>query len=278
MIVLARRWNYDVLRARAAPWVAVAGFAVLSACVACITRIGFGPTQALASRYTTFSLLFPISLIPLVILLGQAFATKRRSLITQFSLGLCIVIVVLFTMTLPFGIQGMQRAFQARAMGRAALTFLKSIPQKYLLETTVHPSLAYLTIFAPRADALHLLHAPLIGPDTLKELVNNAPVTDRDCGTLNKMEKSGENLYKISGRTKLCDSQRSSDCIILCYVDRRAERMPFALAIPIPRHSEWEASFLGTMIPTKDPYEIEAWAFDISRVRLYKVVGRRSFP
>ena len=277
MIVLARRWNHEVLRSRAAPWVAVAGFAVLSACVACITRIGFGPTQALASRYTTFSLLFPISLIPLVILTGQAFATKRRSLITQFSLGLCTVIVALFAMTLPFGIQGMQRAFQARAMGRAALTFLKSLPQKHLLETTVHPSLAYLTIFAPRADALHLLHPPLIGPDTLKELVNNAPV-DSDCGTLDKMEKSGENLYKISGRTKPCDSQRSSDCIILCYVDRRAERMPFALAIPIPRHSEWEASFLGTMIPERDPYEIEAWTFDISRVRLYKVAGRRSFP
>lgn len=278
MIVLARRWNCDGLRARAAPWLTVAGFVVLSACMACITRIGFGRTQALASRYTTFSLLLPISLIPLVILLGQALPTKRRFPITQVSLALCTVIVALLTMTLPFGIGGMERAFQARAMGRTALTFLKSIPQKHLLETTVHPSLAYLTIFAPRADALHLLHPPLIGPDTLKQLVNNAPVTDSDCGTLNKMEKSRENLYKVSGRTKLCDSQRSSDCIILCYINRSAERVPFTLAVPIPGHSEWEASFLATMIPERDPYEIEAWAFDISRVRLYKLAGRRSFP
>jgi hypothetical protein len=278
IIVLARRWNHEVLRARAAPWVAVAGFAVLSACVACITRIGFGPTQALASRYTTFSLLFPISLIPLVILLGQAFATKRRSLITQFSLGLWTVIVALFTMTLPFGIQGMQRAFQARAMGRAALTFLKSMPQKHLLETTVHPSLAYLTIFAPRADALHLLHPPLIGPDTLKQLMNSAPVTDSHCGTLDKIETSLDNMYKISGRTAKCDSQCSADCIILSYAGRQTQRMAFTLAFPVAGHSEWNASFLGTTIPGTSPHEIDAWAFDISRTHLCKLDGRLSFP
>jgi hypothetical protein len=163
-------------------------------------------------------------------------------------------------------------------MGRAALTFLKSIPQNHLLETTVHPNLVYLMNFAPRADALHLLHPPLLGLDTLKQLVNNAPVTDSDCGALNKMERSRENLYEVSGWTKLCDSQRSFDCVILCYVDRRAERVPFTLAVPIPGHSEWEASFLGTMIPEGNPYEIEAWAFDISRLRLYKLAGQHSFP
>ena len=278
MIVLVRRRNYYALRARAAPWVAVAGFAVLSACMACITRIGFGPTQALASRYTTFSLLLPISLIPLVTLSGQALAGKRRSLTTQVSLGLCTVIVALFTMTLRFGIERMQSAFQARAMGRTALTFLKTIPQKELLETTVHPSLKYLAIFAPRADALHLLYPPLIGPDTLKQLMNSAPVTDSHCGTLDKIEKSGDNIYKISGRTTKCDSECSLDCIILSYASRQAQRMAFTLAFPVARHSEWNASFLGSMIPGTGPHEIEAWAFDISRTHLCKLDRPLSFP
>jgi hypothetical protein len=101
-------------------------------------------------------------------------------------------------------------------MGRTALTFLKSVQQKHLLETTVHPNLAYLTIVAPRADALHLLHPPLIAPNTLKQLMDGTPVTDTGCGTVDKLEKSAENLYAISGRTTMCDSQRSPDCIILC--------------------------------------------------------------
>jgi hypothetical protein len=277
-IAVGRRWNYDMLRGGAAPWIAIAGFAVLSACMACITRIGFGPMQALSSRYTTFSLLFPISLIPLAILSGKALATKKRFLVNYINIGLFTVIVALFTMTLPFGIEMMQSAFQARAMGRTALTFLKSIPQKNVLETTVHPDLAYLKIFAPRADALHLLHPPLIGLDTLKQLMNSAPVTDSQCGRLDKIETSLDNMYKISGRTAKCDSQCSVDCIILSYADRQAQRMAFTLAFPVAGHSEWNTSFLGTAIPGTSPHEIDAWAFDISRTQLCKLDGRLSFP
>ena len=278
LIALGLRWNHDRQRARAAPWLAIAGFAVLSACLACITRIGFGPTQALSSRYTTFSILFAISLIPLVILLGQPLATKNRLLINYLNLGLFIVIAALFATSLPFGAGKMQSAFQARAMGRTALTFLKSIPEKNILETTVHPNLAYLRNVAPRADALHLLHPSLIGPDTLKRLMSSAPVTDSHCGAVDNIEKAGENSYQIRGRTAPCDLHRSPDCIILSYVGRQTQRMPFTLAFPNVGHPEWNASFLGTLIPGTDPYEIEAWAFDISRVRVYKLAGRHPLP
>ena len=278
VVAVGRRWNDNLLRATAAPWLALAGFAVLSACTVCITRIGFGPTQALASRYTTFSLLLPISLIPLALLSGQALETKNRFPINYLNLGLLTVIVALFATSLPFGTGKMQSAFQARSMGRTALVFLKSIPEKNLLETTVHPNLSYLRIVAPRADALHLLHPPLIGPDTLKQFVNGMPVTDSNCGTVDKIEKSGENSYRIRGRMTTCDLHRSPDCIILCYAGGQAPRMPFKLAFPIVGHSEWNASFLGTLIPGTGPNEIEAWAFDISRGRLYKLAGRLSFP
>lgn len=278
LVAFGLQWNHDRQRARAAPWLAIAGFAVLSACLACITRIGFGPTQALSSRYTTFSILFAISLIPLVVLLGQPLATKNRILINYLNLGLLIVIAALFATSLSFGKGEMQRVFQTRAMGRTALTFLKSIPEKKILETTVHPSLAYLRNTAPLADALHLLHPPLIGPDTLKQLVNSTPVTDSNCGTVDHIEKSTENSYQIRGRTTTCDLHRSPDCIILYYVGRQAQRTPFTLAFPIAGHPQWNASFSGTLIPGMGPYEVEAWAFDISQVRVYKLAGRYSLP
>jgi hypothetical protein len=277
VIVLALRWNYDRLRASAAPWIVIAGFALLSASMACVTRIGFGPTQALSSRYTTFSLLFPISLIPLVFLSGQALSTKKQFLVS-LNLGLWTTFAALFAMTLPFGTKMMQSSFHARAMGRTALAFLLSIPQKELLETTVHPDLSYLNIFAPRADALHLLHPSLIGMDTLKQFMNSTPVTDTSCGTVDKIERSRGKLYEISGRTTACYSQRSPDCIILSYLGRQAERTPFSLAFPVAAHSEWNASFLRTLIPEMGRYEIEGWAFYNSPVRVLKLAGACSFP
>ena len=51
---------------------------------------------------------------------------------------------------------------------------------------------------------------------------------------------------RIRGRTAPCDLHRSPDCIILSYVGRQTQRMPFTLAFPIVGHPEWNASFLGT--------------------------------
>ena len=108
--------------------------------------------------------------------------------------------------------------------------------------------------------------------------MSSAPVTDSHCGAVDNIEKAGENSYQIRGRTAPCDLHRSPDCIILSYVGRQTQRMPFTLAFPNVGHPEWNASFLGTLIPGTDPYEIEAWAFDISRVRVYKLAGRHPLP
>ena len=278
VIALRRRRNYDMLRARAAPWIAIAGFAVLSACMACIARIGFGLTQALESRYTTFSLLLPISLTPLIILFGSVFAARRRFHLGLIYLGFFTIILALFIMTLPFGIEMMRKVFQTRARGHAALTFLTSIPEKQVLETTVHPSLVYLNIFAPRADALHLLHPPLIGPDALKQLLNSTPVENRHCGTLDKIETSHDDTYRISGRTAKSHSKGSADCIVLFYTGRQTQHIALALGFPVAGHSEWNATVLRTTIHDTGAHEIEAWAFDISRTHLCRLDGRLSFP
>jgi hypothetical protein len=276
VIVLGLRWNDDLLQASAAPWIVIAGFAILSASMACVTRIGFSPTQALSSRYTTFSLLFPISLVPLVILSGRALVTKKQFLVS-LNLGIWTTFAALFAMTLPFGTRMMQNSFQSRAMGRTALAFLLSIPQKKLLETTVHPSLSYLNILAQRADALHLLHPPLIRPNILKQLLNSNTIND-NCGEVQKIEKSDGNLYKITGRARFCDSRHFPDCIIACYVDLHGQCIPFTLAFPVAGGSEWNASFLGTLIPGTGPYAIEARAFNVEPTRVYKLNGQLSFP
>ena len=62
----------------AAPWLAIAAFAITSSGIAAVTRIGFGVTQALDSRYTTISLLFSVALIALV-------AISSRELRATFS-------------------------------------------------------------------------------------------------------------------------------------------------------------------------------------------------
>jgi hypothetical protein len=275
VIVLALRWNRDLLHA-SAPWIAIAGFAVLSASMACVTRIGFGPMQALSSRYTTFSLLFPISLIPLVFLSGQALSTKKQFLV-GLNLGLWTTFAALFAMTLTFGTKMMQSSFQSRAMGRTALAFLLSIPQKKVLETTVHPDLPYLNIFAPRADALHLLHPPLLRLNILKRLLNSNTINS-SCGEVQKIDKSHDILYEITGRATRCDSRCLPDSIIVCYVDPHDQCIPFMLAFPVAGKSEWKASFPATLIPGTGPYAIEARAFNVEPTRVYKLNGQLSFP
>lgn len=45
------------------PWLALAGYVFVSAAVTGVGRLGFGPSQAVSSRYTTFSMLFVLAVV-----------------------------------------------------------------------------------------------------------------------------------------------------------------------------------------------------------------------
>ncbi|MBA2585906.1 MAG: hypothetical protein H0U99_05420 [Chthoniobacterales bacterium] len=285
-----RRRDTALLR-NAAPWISIGGFALLSSIMACITRIGFGRTQALESRYTTFSLLLILSLIPLGILVEGNLRKERKALSMRgFNLVLVIGVIALFTITLPFSLRMMRRSGAARARGHVGLTFLECFPEKTLLQTTVHPSLEQLTSFARRANSLHLLHPPLLDPAALHRLMMKTKGhMVGACGEFEAVRASGENSYVAAGWALLPYSRRPVDGVVLAYETADG---PFAFALGLDRSprtevarfyrdeaalpSGWKATFRDQdLVSRTAPLKIEAWAFDIDRLKLCKLSGAR---
>ncbi|HEV2095422.1 MAG TPA: hypothetical protein VGQ82_02860 [Chthoniobacterales bacterium] len=287
---IAWSWRDRALLRNAVPWISIGSFALLSAVLACITRIGFGRIQALESRYTTFSLLFVLSLIPLGVLVEISFGKGRRVLlIRSLNFGFVSGVIALFAITLPFGLTMMSKSGAARAKGHVALTFLECFQERDLLETTVHPNLQQLTSFAQRANALHLLHPPLLGPADLHRLMMNAKGhMVGACGEFDALQGSGPNSYVATGWALLPYSRRPADAVILAYGEPNGA-IAFSLGLNrSPRkevakfyqneaalHSGWKGTFQRQLLPRTGPVAIEAWAFDIHRLKLCKLSGAR---
>jgi hypothetical protein len=90
-------WRAPTSRSVILPWLLLAAYAVASGAATGLGRVGFGTNQALASRYTTFSGLFWISL--------------------------CVVAAVAFTLAFPRG-----RAHGRLALPAAAVVALLTVP------------------------------------------------------------------------------------------------------------------------------------------------------
>jgi len=284
-VLVCHRRNNALLR-KAAPWLAIAAFALLTAIMVCTTRIGLGPMQALSSRYTTFSLLFIISLIALGLVIEETFTGKKATLVRNFNFGFLLLIVGLFVSTLPIDIKNMSDTRDSRTLARVAVAFLKCLPQKNLLEGQVFPNLGELTRLAERAAALHLLSPPPLELSNLQHFLNSKQSSEESCGAFDPVQKSGRNWYVASGWARFPHKRPAADAIVLTFREAGKENTPFALGFPVIAQNiasflkdgpkvgtEWKAIFSRESISQGGMVEIRAWVCDVEQLRFCKLDG-----
>jgi len=251
--LLIRRRTGGAL-SRGAPWVAIGTYSLLTAFMACIARIGFGRTQALASRYTTFSLLLLVSLIPLGLLAETTLQEGKAFFLRTLNRTLFVLAILLLVTTFPFGLRMMRTSGEMRRKGRVALTFLNCFPEKKLLQATINPN------------------------------IRNAVVGV--CGALETIDRITQNTYLARGWAGLPYSSRPADAVILTYRNEESDANAFAIALEQFKPSDadqvypdhrmnqgWKGSFARDLITSPPPVEIEAWAFDNDTGKVCKLAG-----
>ena len=114
------------LRAALLPWLLLAAYVVASGAVTGVGRLGSGPQLALASRYTTISALFWVSLPPCVLLAAHA-AGLRRASRAKRGTALLMAVVALMAVgsahvaTWERGLGALRGRFQALSEGGGCL-------------------------------------------------------------------------------------------------------------------------------------------------------------
>jgi hypothetical protein len=281
------------LRRGLLPWIAMGGFAIISAAMASLTRIGFGVNQGLDSRYTTFSLLLSIGVIGGYATAAPwlhkfAVAHRRYDFFLQFQGALLALLLILWGYSTLWGVGFIQRNERTRLWGKAGL-LLANVTRDELVYG------AYLGAWAPDIlkaarieNELGLLHPPLIATADVAQL-RKARV-DKEIGYLDQITTTGT-AVEARGWAVFPDYGRVADAVVASYrgldnvtklfavTDQIFDRPDAAKALNRADliRCGWLIHFDRSAIPA-GPQTINAWAIDARTGILYPLGGEELLP
>lgn len=282
--MLYAKWrsrDFSVAR-RMLPWFALGGYALLSAVLAAAARIGFGVTQALDSRYTSFSLYLSIAVIALFIIVREDWRARRAGA------GLPIVLIRLETVLLTglaflsitsytWGRSFMVESERGRLRGKGALLFTNVLDSGQVHDQYLMANAPEARAFANQLDSIGLMQPPMVRTAEIAKLAQRP----KPAGFLDGITIAGKES-SATGWAIIPKTSRPAYSVILTYKDPDKGEVAFrvahesygrpdvaeALKSPAAVWSGWNAKFDRAAIPP-GPQFISAWAFDANTGILY---------
>ena len=285
------------VRHRLAPWFAIGGFALLSAALAAVARVGFGEQQALDSRYTTFSLCMSIGVIGLAAVAGDIIRASPRSgrgLLNWVARleGACLAaFAIAFVVSAAWGVRSMQLKHGMLLRGKGALLFGNVLNSGLVYETYLGGNAADVLKFAHIRDQLGLMHPPLFKSADLSRAVI-VPQERKRSGALDEIA-SIDGRCVAEGWAVLRNKRRVADCVVLAY--RSVEGTPIAFAVNDEvtdrrdvaqwlkkknlrlKRTGWRSNFDRTSLPPGEQ-QISAYALDAESGTLYELGTPKILP
>ena len=274
-------------RKKMLPWLGLGGVAVLNACLAAATRVGFGVNQALDSRYTTFSLVVSLSVIGMF---AVTTTTRLNKEANRPAFGLkWIGIAWLLTAcpTLLFisylnacwsGIGSMQESRISRLHGKAALLFANVLDAGPIYPRYLIANATQTGPWANMANSLGFIHPPLVQSPELSKLEHRPQMA----GFFERLTPNQEGTWSASGWAIIPKAFRPADAVLLAFEDPTSGTMAFAITTPTSpvsyvveafhddryEISGWSCDFARSKIPPGN-HVITAWAFDVEKMAIY---------
>ncbi|MFA5251639.1 MAG: hypothetical protein WC454_03525 [Phycisphaerae bacterium] len=146
-------WRFDKQKLRElAPWLALALYACMAACITGVGRTVNGWPQAFASRYTTISIFLPLSTAVLLwhsIKLNRTTNKKKRLRNLLFTVAIAAIFVILYISSCFAGLKDMK--IQSRRVNGAAfcLTHPEAVNDQFLTRLYPDPN-----VIRPRIKVL----------------------------------------------------------------------------------------------------------------------------
>jgi hypothetical protein len=144
-------WRRQLL-SRAAPWLALGLYALGSAMITGIARLGFGIDEALSSRYTTISSLFLVSLLMLVWISRQSLYDGLRG---AYRPAVTIAGIGVYGLVLINGVHGLHAAHGRHATLTAMHNCAQAVQPSDVCLSTTYPDISKVR---PRLQYIKSLH------------------------------------------------------------------------------------------------------------------------
>ncbi|MDJ0515037.1 MAG: hypothetical protein QNJ74_01850 [Trichodesmium sp. MO_231.B1] len=255
-------------------WLIIGVYAIISGAVTAVGRVGFGVGQALAPRYTAFSLYLMVSLIYLLTIFFQIASQKntRKKLIRYNSLLLITVFLALHINTTINALDRMSDRRIILLQSKACLLMINVIHQDECL--VMKRSSEALKKTANILDKLGFLQPGLVKSKNIQDIAQK-PKSDLVYGYFDTVNQIDNQTYIANGWAILPERGEVADGVILTYENSEGEAIIFKLInqrTPRPSvreyfnnstylYSGWQKSFSLAEIP-QGTVKLKAWAFD----------------
>jgi hypothetical protein len=276
-------------------WLSLAAYALLSDALATICRVGFGPDQALASRYTTFAINLIISLIVLVPATLKHFAQSRPKWINEIQVahvasllaGFLLCAHIAASMT---GVYAMRSVHAARLELKAKLQLWQVMPEATDLRG-IFASEEMARDISLQLDGLGMIRPKMVTASTIEDVLDRS--SKGIFGSIEALasDKANDGAILASGWAILPRRRECADVVVFtCNPSGSSETM-FDLAergIPRPdvvqalssdRYflSGWRKRIPRNRIPLGCT-EISAWSYDSEARRAYRLLNPQALP
>ena len=228
-----RRIRDRALLAAVVPWFALGLYAIGSASLAALGRIGYGASYALASRYVTFSVYLTVAVIALVAIVGREILRsyspgRSRFWVVGTTLVLVIAYLVLYRTCAANTLFFLRAQSRKDRLARAAVLFCASFDTSEIIKKTAYPNGADpVTQNAIALDRLKLIRPPLLRTNHLSAWPHEDADGKRVSGLCQTLMPVSDESYRASGWATLNAKGRPADCVLVAYQD--------------PRDQEWVA-------------------------------------
>jgi hypothetical protein len=277
------------LRRRMIVFIMIGAYSVGTGLMVTAARLGFGSSQALSPRYSTFSLYLLLSLIYLApIVLEHARTNGYLSNRLRPAPVACAVVTVLLLIHAFTATRAVLHAHGFRTHLRylkACLLFINVLrsPEP---ATLIPPGQGDPLALANALNRLGYLRPSLIDSKSVEEIAMSSQ-DGRPSGAFENLYKTPDGRFVASGWALLPERQEPAHAVLLTYRDDTRRSRVFAVASmagvpdgfiraiqqPLSSRSRWHHTFAQTDMPIDTPTPINAWAFDTESGKAFKLTG-----
>ena len=295
MTLLFLRGQRQALRA-AAPWIALAAYAVGSSLIAAHSRIHEGIGQALSSRYSSISINLYIALIVLFAIAAD-FARLRAGrfnfsrIAGSCALPFMAMLLVWSLASLPAVYVRINNLSELCTHGMAHLHFARVIQPSTVMRHDLHIHAEFPELMQNLAvlDRLQLLTPPFCHSNLLTD---SAGQPDRQTGEFGRCDpavRKSATVFELSGRAFVPKLEQSAPCVLLAYeaggqwfgfaLVEVGEKRPDAVADfgEAYQYSGWRVTVDTSELP-QETRQISAWSVDPLTGDVFKLPGTLLLP
>jgi hypothetical protein len=296
-LVLARRRGQDlhgaqssVLLRRSMPWILLGVYTIASAVIAMAGRLGFGVIWGIELRYTTFAAPLWTSLVPLCMLLYQAWwpEPERGASTAKAVRGLICALAICIVATAVYGVvrtwEGMEEFSSERRAARVLAQFSTTVPEDSdVTSNLLFPSYTQTMERLAELGRAGLLHAGVVSSTRLIDLPGGEG--SMRGGAFEELHRVGDQIV-VRGWAFDPDRREPADAILLTAPDAAGNDRVFAIVTDdrqfrpdvaeAEHHNEllrtgWSKTFSASRLPPGAV--VSAWAYDSEKMRAYRLGG-----